>query len=224
MRRRARKPLPGDRRSEGELQAAESARGRVPSPGALADSPVVALKLPRIAAGVEPRGGVVQAGGRGQPQGRNCVHESRLKGKSFVIPKRLLWDAWLKVKEKGGAAGADGVTIEQFEEHLSGNLFRLWNRMSSGSYFPGPVRAVEIPKKGKKGGIRVLGIPTVTAYHEVAQASFGFAGGHPSVSSALRRAVGGVVRPPCWRRSYLCVRGRAAGERVAARGCDRSGA
>jgi len=89
------------------------------------------------------------------------VHESKLMGKSFVIPKRLLWDAWLKVKEKGGAAGADGQTIEQFEEDLSGNLFRLWNRMSSGSYFPGPVRAVEIPKKGKKGGIRVLGIPNV---------------------------------------------------------------
>ena len=89
------------------------------------------------------------------------MHESRLKGKSHVIPKQLVWDAWLKVKEKGGAAGADGVSIEQFEEDLSGNLYRLWNRMSSGSYFPGPVRAVEIPKKGKKGGIRVLGIPNV---------------------------------------------------------------
>ena len=89
------------------------------------------------------------------------VREPKLKGKSYDIPKRLVWDAWLKVKEKGGAAGADGVTIEQFEEDLSGNLFRLWNRMSSGSYFPGPVRAVEIPKKGKKGGIRVLGIPNV---------------------------------------------------------------
>jgi RNA-directed DNA polymerase len=86
------------------------------------------------------------------------VHESKLKGKSHDIPKRLVWDAWLKVEEKGGAAGADGVTIEQFEEDLSGNLFRLWNRMSSGSYFPGPVRAVEIPKQG---GIRVLGIPNV---------------------------------------------------------------
>jgi RNA-directed DNA polymerase len=86
------------------------------------------------------------------------VHEPKLKGKSHVIPKQLVWDAWLKVKEKGGAAGADGVTIEQFEEDLSGNLFRLWNRMSSGSYFPGPVRAVEIPKQG---GIRVLGIPNV---------------------------------------------------------------
>ena len=97
------------------------------------------------------------------------MREPKLKGKSYDIPKRLLWDAWLKVKDKGGAAGADGVTIEQFEEDLSGNLYRLWNRMSSGSYFPGPVRAVEIPKKGKKGGIRVLGIPNVV--DRVAQAA-----------------------------------------------------
>jgi RNA-directed DNA polymerase len=86
------------------------------------------------------------------------VHESRLKGKSHVIPKQLVWDAWLKVKDKGGAAGADGVSIEQFEEGLKDNLYRLWNRMSSGSYFPGPVRAVDIPKKG---GTRRLGIPNV---------------------------------------------------------------
>jgi RNA-directed DNA polymerase len=84
--------------------------------------------------------------------------EPSLKGKSYVIPKRLMWDAWLKVKEKGGSAGADGVTIEQFEGDLSGTLFKLWNRMSSGSYFPGPVRAVEIPKKK---GSRRLGIPNV---------------------------------------------------------------
>ncbi|MCA1703991.1 MAG: group II intron reverse transcriptase/maturase [Actinobacteria bacterium] len=94
------------------------------------------------------------------------MHEPRLKGKSQDIPKRLVWDAWLKVKENGGAAGADGVTIEQFEEDLKGNLYRLWNRMSSGSYFPGPVRAVEIPKKG---GTRVLGIPNVV--DRVAQAA-----------------------------------------------------
>src|ERR1039457_645361 len=131
-------------REEG-LQAAESVRSRVPLPGASADSLVVAVKLPRIAAGVEPRGGVVQAGGCAQPQGMKRMHESQLKGKSNVIPKRLLWDAWLKVREKGGSAGADGVTIEQFEEDLSGTLFKLWNRMSSGSYFPGPVRAVDIP-------------------------------------------------------------------------------
>lgn len=97
------------------------------------------------------------------------MREPKLKGKSYDIPKRLLWDAWLKVKDNGGAAGADGVTIDQFAEDLSGNLYRLWNRMSSGSYFPGPVRAVEIPKKGKKGGIRVLGIPSVV--DRVAQAA-----------------------------------------------------
>ena len=97
------------------------------------------------------------------------MHEPKLKGKSHVIPKRLVWDAWLKVKENGGAAGADGITIEQFEENLRDNLFRLWNRMSSGSYHPGPVRAVEIPKKDKKGGIRVLGIPNVV--DRVAQAA-----------------------------------------------------
>jgi RNA-directed DNA polymerase len=86
------------------------------------------------------------------------MSEPRLQGKSHGIPKRLIWAAWLKVKSKGGAAGADGVTIEQFEVRLQDNLFKLWNRMSSGSYFPGPVRAVEIPKKG---GTRVLGIPNV---------------------------------------------------------------
>lgn len=94
------------------------------------------------------------------------MHEPRLKDRSHDIAKRLMWDAWLKVKENGGAAGADGVTIEQFEEDLPGNLYRLWNRMSSGSYHPGPVRAVEIPKKG---GIRVLGIPSVV--DRVAQAA-----------------------------------------------------
>ena len=86
------------------------------------------------------------------------MSEPMVSGKSHDIPKRLIWAAWLKVKSNGGAAGADGVTIEQFEESLKDNLYRLWNRMASGSYFPGPVRAVEIPKKG---GTRVLGIPNV---------------------------------------------------------------
>ena len=84
--------------------------------------------------------------------------EPKLQGKSYDIPKQLVWEAWLKVRSNGGAAGADGVTIPQFEENVKNNLYKLWNRMSSGSYFPGPVRAVEIPKKG---GTRVLGIPNV---------------------------------------------------------------
>jgi group II intron reverse transcriptase/maturase len=88
----------------------------------------------------------------------NRMHEPRLQGKSHVIPKQLVWDAWLKVKDKKGAAGPDGVTVEQFEGNLQRNLYGLWNRMSSGSYFPGPIRRVEIPKPG---GIRVLGVPNV---------------------------------------------------------------
>lgn len=92
-------------------------------------------------------------------KGMNRMHEPRLQGKSYDVHKRRVWDAWLKVRENGGAAGPDGVTIEQFEANLSRNLYKLWNRMSSGSYFPGPIRAVEIPKG--KGGTRVLGIPNV---------------------------------------------------------------
>jgi len=86
------------------------------------------------------------------------MSEPMPEGKSHVIPKQVVWDAWLKVKRNGGAAGADGVTIGQFEGKLKDNLYKLWNRMSSGSYFPGPVRAVEIPKMG---GTRVLGIPNI---------------------------------------------------------------
>src|SRR5713101_1981059 len=86
------------------------------------------------------------------------MSEPKLQGKSHVISKQMVWDAWLKVKENGGAAGVDGVTIERFGEGVKDNLYKLWNRMSSGSYFPGPVRAVEIPKKG---GTRILGIPNI---------------------------------------------------------------
>ena len=62
------------------------------------------------------------------------MHEPSLQGKSHDIPKRLVWYAWLRVKENGGAAGPDGVTIEQFQEKVQDNLYKLWNRMSSGSY------------------------------------------------------------------------------------------
>ena len=79
--------------------------------------------------------------------------------KPFNIEKRLVYEAYKAVKSNGGAAGVDEQTIEQFEADLSGNLYRIWNRMSSGSYFPPPVRAVAIPKKS--GGERILGVPTV---------------------------------------------------------------
>jgi len=80
--------------------------------------------------------------------------------KPFEISKRLVWDAWKKIKANGGTYGVDRQSIEAFEEDLAGNLYKLWNRMSSGSYFPPPVRRVEIPKG--KDGKRPLGIPTVS--------------------------------------------------------------
>jgi group II intron reverse transcriptase/maturase len=83
----------------------------------------------------------------------------RTTDKPFKIDKRLVYEAYKAVKSNAGAAGVDGKTIEQFEADLRNNLYKLWNRMSSGSYFPPPVRAVSIPKK--TGGQRILGVPTV---------------------------------------------------------------
>ncbi len=86
--------------------------------------------------------------------------EQKSQGKSFDISKQEVWDAWLKVKANKGAAGADGCSVEDFETDLKGNLYKIWNRMASGSYFPPPVMAVEIPKP-HGGGTRILGVPTV---------------------------------------------------------------
>lgn len=79
--------------------------------------------------------------------------------KPFEIPKRLVWEAFQRVKANGGSAGVDQQSIETFEKHVGDNLYKLWNRMTSGSYFPPPVKAVPIPKKS--GGTRLLGVPTV---------------------------------------------------------------
>ena len=84
------------------------------------------------------------------------------KAKPFCIPKREVWEAYKQVKANQGAAGVDGETIEDFERDLKRNLYRIWNRMSSGSYFPPPVRRVDIPK-GDTGGTRPLGVPTRVA-------------------------------------------------------------
>jgi group II intron reverse transcriptase/maturase len=83
----------------------------------------------------------------------------RATGKPFNIEKRQVYEAYKAVKSNAGGAGVDGQTIEQFETDLKNNLYKIWNRMSSGSYFPPPVRAVSIPKK--TGGQRILGVPTV---------------------------------------------------------------
>jgi retron-type reverse transcriptase len=79
--------------------------------------------------------------------------------KPFHIDKQRVYEAYKAVKSNAGSAGVDGQTIEQFDSDLRNNLYKLWNRMSSGSYFPPSVRAVSIPKK--TGGQRILGVPTV---------------------------------------------------------------
>jgi group II intron reverse transcriptase/maturase len=132
------------------------------------------------------------------------------KTKSYNIDKKLVYDAYKAVKDNAGAAGVDKQTIEQFDTDLMGNLYKIWNRMSSGSYFPPPVRAVSIPKK--TGGQRILGVPTVA--DRVAQMvvkqivertlepiflpdSYGY---RPN-KSALDAI--GVTRERCWRFDWL---------------------
>jgi group II intron reverse transcriptase/maturase len=132
------------------------------------------------------------------------------KAKPFAIPKREVWEAFKRVKANQGAAGVDGQSILEFEANLSGNLYRLWNRLLSGSYFPPPVRRVEIPKAS--GGRRPLGIPTVTdrIAQEVARRylepilepvfhadSYGYRPGKSAID-AVRRA-----RERCWRYDFV---------------------
>ena len=93
----------------------------------------------------------------GQPRkGRNSKEEA----KPFCISRGEVWEAYVRVKSNQGAAGLDGQSIKELERDLKKNLYRIWNRMSSGSYFPPPVRTVKIPKAN--GGERTLGIPTVS--------------------------------------------------------------
>ena len=132
------------------------------------------------------------------------------KAKPFQISKKQVWDAFRKVRANRGSAGVDGQSIAEFEKDLSNNLFKLWNRLASGSYFPVPVRRVEIPKgDGRK---RPLGIPTVTdriAQMVVKQAlepllephfhedSYGYRPGK-SAHDAV-----GVARRRCWRYGWV---------------------
>jgi RNA-directed DNA polymerase len=92
----------------------------------------------------------------GQPHKRE---EPTGQAKPFCISKKVVWEAYKRVKANQGEAGVDGQSIEEFEKELKNNLYKIWNRMSSGTYFPAAVRSVNIPKKD--GGMRVLGIPTV---------------------------------------------------------------
>ncbi|HXP97709.1 MAG TPA: group II intron reverse transcriptase/maturase [Telmatospirillum sp.] len=133
-----------------------------------------------------------------------------IKTKPFDIPKREVWDAFKRVKANQGAAGVDGQSIQDFEDRLAGNLYKLWNRLSSGSYMPPPVRRVDIPKDN--GGTRSLGIPTVAdrVAQEVVrrylepllepkfhQDSYGYRPGRSAID-ALR-----VARQRCWRYDWV---------------------
>ena len=142
----------------------------------------------------------------------NCQRqEERIaEAKPFEIPKRQVWEAYRRVKANGGAAGVDARSIAEFEEHLGDNLYKLWNRLSSGSYFPPPVRLCEIPKDdGRK---RTLGIPTVS--DRIAQTvgklalepkvepkfdpdSYGYRPG-----KSAKEAIG-VARQRCWKYNWV---------------------
>lgn len=132
------------------------------------------------------------------------------KAKPFNISKRAVWEAFKKVRANKGAAGVDDESIADFEANLEDNLYKLWNRMASGTYFPPPVRAVEIPKKG--GGKRVLGVPTVA--DRVAQTvvrdafepsvepyflkdSYGYRPGKSAIQAL------DVTRKRCWRYDWV---------------------
>jgi hypothetical protein len=132
------------------------------------------------------------------------------KAKPFDIPKRIVWEAYQRVKANRGAAGVDDQSIEAFDQDVKNNLFKLWNRLSSGSYFPPPVKRVAIKKR--HGGSRPLGIPTVSdriaqgvvkAYLELELErhfhpdSYGYRRG----KSALEAV--GVARQRCWRDDWV---------------------
>lgn len=132
------------------------------------------------------------------------------KTKPFAIPKEDVWQAYLCVKRNKGAAGVDNQSMEDFEVKLKDNLYKLWNRMSSGSYFPPPVKTVAIPKKG--GGERYLGIPTIT--DRIAQMvvtmhlepcfeqhfdadSYGYRPGKSAIEAVAQ------CRQRCWKRQWV---------------------
>ncbi len=157
--------------------------------------------------GIERRGYIVQLLTLRQPEiGRIFLN----KAKPFQISKKQIWDAFKRVKANRGAAGVDGQPIADFEEDLKNNLYKLWNRLTSGSYFPPPVRRVEIPKGD--GKTRPLGIPTVAdriAQMVVKQSlepllephfhedSYGYRPGKSAVDAV------GVARQRCWRYAWV---------------------
>jgi group II intron reverse transcriptase/maturase len=119
------------------------------------------------------------------------------EAKPFKIPKREVWEAFKRVKANQGVAGVDGQSIAEFEANFSGNLYKLWNRLSSGSYFPPPVLRLDIPKAD--GGTRSLGVPTVA--DRIAQ-------------EVVRRTLEPILEPEFHQDSYGYRPGKSAIEAV----------
>src|ERR1039457_6506163 len=110
-----------------------------------ADRPVIAGKSLLAGVAVERRGRLTrndQSINRGVCPGRKRGSMPKQNDKSFAIPKQLVWEAWRQVRANKGAPGVDGQALEEFESDLKNQLYRIWNRMSSGTWFPPPVRAV----------------------------------------------------------------------------------
>jgi len=161
--------------------------------------------------GLERRGRADQGHDEANPSGEEPIGGPKPKVKSFEIPKRLVYEAWEKVRANNGAPGVDAVSISEFGDDERDNLYKLWNRMSSGSYMPGPVRAVEIPKD-HGAGVRTLGVPnTADRVAQTAAAmlleeklepifhrdSYGYRPGR-SAHDALA-----VARQRCWRQDWV---------------------
>jgi RNA-directed DNA polymerase len=125
------------------------------------------------------------------------VDELKLPGKPFEISKRAVWEAWEKVRANKGAPGVDGESVAGFEEDLKSNLYKIWNRMSSGTYFPPPVRAVEIAK-AHGTGTRMLGVPTVA--DRVAQTVVAGVLGERAEGSSIRIPMATARGVPRWAR------------------------
>src|SRR5512132_3226272 len=144
-------------RAEAATEGTEYRRG-----GSLTDRPVVAGNLLLAGVGGEPRGRLTEVPvcSTGRLPRRKRVDMETSQAKPFDIPKAAVWEAYRQVAANRGAPGVDEQTVGEFEASLKDNLYKIWNRMSSGSYFPPPVKAVEIPK-AHGGGTRLLGVPTV---------------------------------------------------------------
>lgn len=135
--------------------------------------------------------------------------------KPFEISKRRVLEAYRHVRANRGAAGIDDESIEMFEANLSRNLYRLWNRMASGSYFPPPVRQVEIAKKSGNG-TRVLGIPTIDSNCTFRQHAFGMGGGLSPLSPLAGSAFPGAEDAATFRQRDV------DSSRTDARQCERT--